>query len=104
MSGNPASGEIPGGAHPIRLADGREILIHLRDGRAWVATMEGGRAKLSPMSAWLAVDPGGGRALRSLAVAALAAAVGREVARRARGLFGGGTSAAARPTRHPTAG
>jgi hypothetical protein len=51
-------------ADPVRLLDGREIVIHLRDGVAYVAELKDGRARLSALSAWLGSNQGG-RVLRS---------------------------------------
>jgi hypothetical protein len=42
-------------------------VIYLRDGIAWVAEIEGGRARISPLTAWLSAHPGRG-AVRSLAL------------------------------------
>ena len=41
--------------------------IYLHDGRAWVAELKDGRARVSSLSAWLSAHPGRG-ALRSLAL------------------------------------
>lgn len=43
------------------------ILIYLHDGRAWVAELKDGRARVSSLVAWLSAHPGRG-ALRSLAL------------------------------------
>jgi hypothetical protein len=95
MNRNPENRESPLRADAIRLADGREIAIRLRDGRAWVEEREGGRVKLSPLTAWLGAYRGAG--LRSAAVASLAAELGGELRRLARRLFGGRAIPAPRP-------
>ncbi len=41
--------------------------IYLHDGRAWVAELKDGQARVSSLSAWLSAHPGRG-ALRSLAL------------------------------------
>ncbi len=75
--------------------------IYFHDGRAWVAELKDGRARVSSLVAWLSAHPGRG-AVRSLALeplappaprarapwlsrarAALASALGRLLARRA---------------------
>jgi hypothetical protein len=42
------------------------IVIYLHDGRAWVAELKDGRARVSSLVAWLSAHPGRG-AVRSLA-------------------------------------
>lgn len=62
--------------------------IYLHDGRAWVAELKDGQARLSSLSAWLSAHPGRG-ALRSLALEPLPPAAPRARAPwsgRARGL------------------
>jgi hypothetical protein len=58
-------------------------VIYLHDGRAWVAELKDGRARVSSLVAWLSAHPGRG-ALRSLALDPLAPA-----APRARALWSG---------------
>ncbi len=47
--------------------DMNRTTIYFHDGRAWVAELKGGRARVSSLSAWLTAHPGRG-ALRSLAL------------------------------------
>ena len=84
--------------------------IFLHDGRAWVAELKGGRARVSSLVAWLSAHPGRA-ALRSLALEPLAPAAPPARAPgsgRARGgmasLLGRLLGRRASPHPHPNAG
>jgi hypothetical protein len=48
------------------------MVVYLHDGRAWVAELKDGRARVSSLVAWLSAHPGRG-AVRSLALEPAAA-------------------------------
>jgi hypothetical protein len=52
-------------------------LFYLHDGRAWVAELKDGRARVSSLVAWLSAHPGRG-ALRSLSLEPLAPSTATE--------------------------
>ena len=56
---NPLSGNL------LRLGEGREIAIYLRDGTAWVAEFKDGRGELFTVSTWFSLNQGG-RVLRRM--------------------------------------
>lgn len=55
----------------LRLGDQREIAIYLRDGMAWVAEFQNGRASVSTAGHWFSANQGG-RVLRQMELASIA--------------------------------